>query len=221
MNARNWIGALALLCAAPTVNAEAVYVIEQLIVSVTSEPDGGGERIAQIRSGDRVEILERQDEHAHIRLPSGEEGWVKASYLSPDLPVRQQLAARTEELERVRKEKSQLEASLATARSELAAAREKARALEEQAKTTAVAQTSAPTPEPDVVADAPAAPLSAAEPAAVSDPPLFGPHSVLPARPTWLWTGGAALAALVVGFGLGWRMLDRRIRAKYGGLRIY
>ena len=27
--------------------------------------------------------------------------------------------------------------------------------------------------------------------------------------------------ALIAGFVLGWRMLDRRIRRKYGGLRIY
>jgi hypothetical protein len=31
----------------------------------------------------------------------------------------------------------------------------------------------------------------------------------------------AALLALVAGFVLGWRVLDRRIRRKYGGLRIY
>jgi hypothetical protein len=32
---------------------------------------------------------------------------------------------------------------------------------------------------------------------------------------------GASVVALVVGFMLGWRTLDRRIRKKYGGLRIY
>ena len=31
----------------------------------------------------------------------------------------------------------------------------------------------------------------------------------------------AAVIALAIGFALGWRMLDRRIRAKYGGPRIY
>jgi hypothetical protein len=31
----------------------------------------------------------------------------------------------------------------------------------------------------------------------------------------------SALACLGAGFVLGWRMLDKRIRAKYGGLRIY
>jgi hypothetical protein len=44
---------------------------------------------------------------------------------------------------------------------------------------------------------------------------------MMPTRPTWLWALGSSLVALVIGFALGWRMLDRRIRAKYGGLRIY
>jgi hypothetical protein len=38
---------------------------------------------------------------------------------------------------------------------------------------------------------------------------------------TWHWIVGTAVVALVVGFLLGWRTLDRRIRKKYGGLRIY
>ena len=40
-------------------------------------------------------------------------------------------------------------------------------------------------------------------------------------QPSWKWVIGAALVALIVGFALGWRTLDRRIRKKYGGLKIY
>jgi hypothetical protein len=29
------------------------------------------------------------------------------------------------------------------------------------------------------------------------------------------------VASLLAGFAVGWRVLDRRIRSKYGGLRIY
>jgi hypothetical protein len=42
-----------------------------------------------------------------------------------------------------------------------------------------------------------------------------------PARTAWGWLVMVALGALVAGFVLGWRVLDRRIRRKYGGLRIY
>jgi hypothetical protein len=37
----------------------------------------------------------------------------------------------------------------------------------------------------------------------------------------WPWVLGAALLALCVGFALGALVLDRHIRRKYGGLRIY
>lgn len=40
-------------------------------------------------------------------------------------------------------------------------------------------------------------------------------------RGVWGWLAVAAVLALAAGFVLGWRVLDRRIRRKYGGLRIY
>jgi len=42
-----------------------------------------------------------------------------------------------------------------------------------------------------------------------------------PAHTAWGWLAATALLALSAGFLLGWRLLDRRIRRKYGGLRIY
>jgi hypothetical protein len=217
LNVRPWIAALAVACVAPSVHAETLYVIEQLVVSVNAAPDGSGERIAQIKSGDRVELLGRQDDQAQVRLPSGQEGWVKASYLSGSLPLQQQLNARSEELERARKEKTQLEADLAAARRAASAA---------NATSTAIA--AAPSQAPAAMVREAAAPEAPAAPAAgmtesisQSAPPLFAANPLMPARPSWLWALGSSLIALVVGFALGWRVLDRRIRAKYGGLRIY
>jgi hypothetical protein len=43
----------------------------------------------------------------------------------------------------------------------------------------------------------------------------------MPSRPSWLVAITVSLLTLVAGFVLGWRVLDKRIRAKYGGLRIY
>jgi hypothetical protein len=61
-----------------------------------------------------------------------------------------------------------------------------------------------------------------AERAAATQRPVddVGPNPAQ-ARGAWGWLAGAALLALAAGFVLGWRMLDRRIRRKYGGLRIY
>jgi len=205
--------AVALACAAPAARAETLYVIEQLVVSVHAAPDGSGDRVAQIQSGERVELLERQGDQARVRVDSGAEGWVRASYLSGNPPLRDQLKTRTEELERVQADNLRLE-------SELAAARQAA------SDTTAAADTAKPAPvapegpAPRLPLDARPAPV-AVESARASDAPLFQSRPIVPSRPTWLVALGFSFVTLVTGFALGWRVLDRRIRAKYGGLRIY
>jgi hypothetical protein len=229
LNTRAWIAALVCIAAIPCVRAETLYVIEQLYVTVNSAPDGSGERVGQIKSGDSVELIERQDEQAHVQLASGESGWVKASYLSADPPMREQLDARNEEVARLRKEKTQLETDLANAKSAVAAAQASAKDATKAAQS--AAQTAAANSKkaaPVVSTPAPVAPpVTAAMDAAPADsaartaPPLFEDQPLMPARPSWLLAIGSAGIALVVGFALGWRMLDRRIRAKYGGLRIY
>src|SRR5207248_11769273 len=91
-------------CVAPAIHAEALYVIEQLVVTVSSVPGGSGERVATLRSGDRVELLEPQSGgEAHVRVANGAEGWVKAGYLSPELPLQQRLAERTAEVEKLKR----------------------------------------------------------------------------------------------------------------------
>jgi Bacterial SH3 domain len=56
---------------------------------------------------------------------------------------------------------------------------------------------------------------------AVSEPSYFMTPPEAPARPAWHWALGSFVVALALGYALGWQMLDRRIRRKYGGLRIY
>jgi Ni/Fe-hydrogenase subunit HybB-like protein len=50
---------------------------------------------------------------------------------------------------------------------------------------------------------------------------LFGGGPDEGGRRVWPWALGSALLALIVGFALGALVLDRHIRRKYGGLRIY
>jgi hypothetical protein len=65
-----------------------------------------------------------------------------------------------------------------------------------------------------------AAALTEAPAADAADATLFS--AAVPAlEPTWPWVAGAALAGLVLGFAIGWHTLARRIRKKYGGLKIY
>ena len=67
---------LAALAVAPAIHAETLYVIEQVVVNVNSAPDATGQRISTIKSGEPVEVLERQGEQIHVHLPNGTQGYV-------------------------------------------------------------------------------------------------------------------------------------------------
>jgi hypothetical protein len=201
---------LLLAFAAPTIQAETLYVIEQLVVSITSAPDNTGERIASIHSGDRVEVLDRQGDEVHVHLANGTEGWIKASYLSSDQPLKLRLTERTAEVEKLKQDASRLEAELAATR------------LAPRGKPSgAPANTSSDPPPSKATSTAtPGVESPVADPA-THDPSFFMTPPERPARPIWHWVLGSSVVALGLGFALGWQMLDRRIRRKYGGLRIY
>jgi hypothetical protein len=194
---------LAALLALATAHAETLYVVEQLVVNVNSAPDASGERIATVKSGEGVELLERQGEQVHVRLAGGREGWIRAGYLSAAAPLRVQLAQRDAEVARLQEELKRLAAQPAVARSPAAGA-------------------AAPTAAASPAADSPAAP----PPAAAEDPGnssgmLFGGSAAEQPVRAWPWALGGALLGLAIGFALGVVLLDRHIRRKYGGLRIY
>ncbi|HEY1874989.1 MAG TPA: SH3 domain-containing protein [Steroidobacteraceae bacterium] len=178
--------------------AEPLYVVEQLVVGVSSSPDASGERVATLKSGDRVEVLERSGDEVHVHLANGRDGWVRASYLSADEPLRVRLAQREAEVAHLGDEvnalKAQLRSTPATGAAPLAAS---------------------------------AVPAAATAPPAATEDPVAGASGALfssgeeRAHPAWPWTLAAALIGFGAGFGLGALMLDRHIRRKYGGLRIY
>jgi Bacterial SH3 domain len=218
---------LPVLAAASATHAETAYVVEQLVVNVNSAPDSTGERIATIKSGDAVEVLDRQGDQVHVHLTNGTEGWVRKSYLSADEPLHVRLSERTAEVEKLKQDVTRLEG-------ELAAAKTGTRVKPGGAQ----ANTSVGSPgaaAPAAAASAPTAPASASasaptpgagDPAAATeqpahDPPYFMTPPDSPARPVWHWALGSFVVALGLGFLLGWQVLDRRIRRKYGGLRIY
>ena len=194
---------LAALLALATAHAETLYVVEQLVVNVNSAPDASGERIATVKSGEGVELLERQGEQVHVRLAGGREGWIRAGYLSAAAPLRVQLAQRDAEVARLQEEMKRLAAQPAVARSPAAGA---------------AAPTAVPTA---AAATAAAPPPAAAEDPGNSSGMLFGGSAGEQPVRAWPWALGGALLGLAIGFALGVVLLDRHIRRKYGGLRIY
>jgi hypothetical protein len=192
---------------AGTARAETLYVIEQLVVTVNSTPDAGGERVASVKSGDGLEVLERSGDVVHVRLANGKDGWIGTRYLSSDEPLRPRLAQRDAEVAQLKEEVSRLQGQLAAARAPTAAAPPGAGSSAANTVTAATAATAAPT--------------SAAEAGGAATEPLFTGAADETAPRLWPWALSAALAGLFLGFAVGALVLDRYIRRKYGGLRIY
>ena len=213
---------LPVLAAASAAHAETLYVVEQLVVNVNSAPDATGERIATIKSGDAVEVLDRQGDQIHVHLANGTDGWVRKSYLATDEPLRVRLTERTSEVEKLKQDVTRLEGELAAAKG---GTRPKPGTAQTNTGTTTAAATAAqptsPTPATPASAPAPNTEDSAASEQPAHEPPYFMTPPDSPARPVWHWALGSFVVALGLGFALGWSMLDRRIRRKYGGLRIY
>jgi len=128
--------------------------------------------------------------------------------------LRERLAARDLELGSLRSEIERLKAKSATL-----------------ASAPAVTAAPAPVPSATILPPAPIDPPAsdagargaAPEPGASARrvTPLLQLRTSEPGFPAWQRELAAAVGALVLGFGLGWRTLDRRIRRKYGGLKIY
>jgi hypothetical protein len=223
------------LAAASAIHAETLYVIEQLVVNVNSAPDATGERVANIKSGDAVEVLDRQGDQIQVHLANGTEGWVRKSYLSAEEPARMRLGERTAEVEKLKQDVTRLEGELAAAKTAShgkpggaqtnTAAAGSAPAMSSAGQTKSpAAMTPATPPAAAPTPTAAAAPTTAESGAAeqpAHEPPYFMTPPDSPARPVWHWALGSFVVALGLGFALGWQMLDRRIRRKYGGLRIY
>jgi hypothetical protein len=205
---------LALMLTPVAVRADPTYVVEQLVVSVTSASDAESERIGQVKSGDKLELIEREGDESHVRLPNGKDGWVKSSYLTTEPPLQTRLTERTAEVEKLkqdadklRQEGDRLKQDVSRLESQLAAAR------------VAHAATS-DSPAPATSNSALPAASDSAPPAPLHDT-VFLRSPEHPGDTPWLLLLGICAVMLLVGFVAGWKTLDGRIRRKYGGLRIY
>jgi SH3-like domain-containing protein len=170
------------------------YVSDELVLGVYSEENGQGQRLATLHSGATLETLGVSGEFTQVRLPDGTTGWVKSSYLTSNEPAVVRVKLLQEELDRSRATTPAL--ADAAARNEVLQLKSEL----DQARATARAAVPA--------ADAGAAGALTA--------------AALPMTSVSAWlAGGGALAALAAGFWIGYATLARRVRARFGGLRVY
>lgn len=188
---------------APT--AEKRFVSDKLVLNVYAEPDQGSARVATIQTGDAVEELERSGSLVRVRLEDGREGWVGASYLTSDEPA----IVRLRELQRQqpnaapRVDKASLD-EIAQLKKENTALRGQVSELQARI----AAPVAPPPPQGETITAAPEPPLQAAV------LPTTAPNSVV----GWVV---AMLAVGAVSYAGGYQTLARRLRKKFGGLKIY
>jgi hypothetical protein len=187
--------------------AATAYVSDELVLGVYAEQTGQGQRLATLHSGATVETLVVNGEYTQVRLNDGTTGWVKSAYLTSQEPATVRIKQLQEELDvsrattpglavaAARSELEQLKSELADKQAELDAAR---RALASPAPASGGA----------VAGDAPSNGLPGGAMGVIS---AAHPWTLLIAVP----------AALVCGFWLGYSTLARRVRNKFGGIKVY
>jgi uncharacterized protein YgiM (DUF1202 family) len=189
--------AILLVLAARAAAGTTAYVTDELVLGVYAGQNGQGQRLATLHSGATLETLGVNGEFTQVRLSDGTSGWVKSSYLTTQEPATVRLKQLQDELDRNRATTPAL--AEAAARSEV-----------EQLKRELKDRQEAPTPG-NSGAPVPGGPA----------PDSRAGAAAVPGVRAWVWWVPALLAALACGFWLGYATLARRVRHKFGGIKVY
>lgn len=180
-------------------HAETVYVTDMLRLNLHETPEMDTRAIRSLRSGDRLDVLDRMSSRAKVRTEDGTTGWVKSLYLVQDEPARTRVNSLEDQNKRLQKDVESLSGRLGSAEAQLNDATAEQSAEMEKIESERV--------ELETLREQNASLSSRLDSYGYS----------LPLR----WMLLALLAAIVGGFAGGFWFLDRRIRSSHGGFRVY
>lgn len=187
--------------------AQRRFVSDKLVLNVYADSDQGSARVATIQTGDAVDELERVGNQVHVRLDDGREGWVGANYLVSDAPA----VVRLRELQRQQQPTAAPKIDKALAE-EVGQLKKENTKLRGQVNALQVRVTAAESTSQGVTAHETSMPATVTETAVLA--------SATPVGGVWGWL----VAIMFVGalsFTGGYQTLARRLRKKFGGLKIY
>jgi SH3 domain-containing protein len=180
--------------------AATAYVSDELVLGVYAEENNQGQRLATLHSGTSVETLAQNGDFTQVRLADGTTGWVKTAFLTPTEPAVVRIKRLEEELDRTRATTPAL--AEAAARSEVERLKQELSALQSE------------------LAEARSGGTSQSAPAQPAPGPLAAIQA--PAGTLWQLIAGIALViGLACGFWLGYATLARRVKNKFGGIKVY
>jgi SH3 domain protein len=181
------------------VSAETAYITDNLKLGLHQAADTSDRAFRTLESGQAMEILFRDRNYAHVQLPDGVQGYVKATYLVTVKPAKLIVAETQAEVDR-------LTGELAETREAFAGPAQTIDTLKQQAAELQVSLDESN----GIVAQ-----LSEENEDYAGRQEAF--KNSLPLR----WVAGAIGVCLLGGFFAGLWWMDQRSRKRHGGIRIY
>lgn len=179
--------------------AETAYVTDNLRLGLHQAADTSDRAFRTLDSGQELDVLSRDRNYAHVSLPDGTEGYVKAAYLVDEKPAKLIVAETQAEVERLEAEMEQLRQQFAGPAATISS-------LEQELGTT------------QSQLDASGAQVTALT---EENEDLRRRQSQMHYSLPLVWVAGATAVCLIGGFLLALWWVDRRSRARHGGIRIY
>lgn len=179
--------------------AETAYVTDNLRLGIHQAPDTSDRAFRTLDSGQQLEILSRDINYARVSLPDGTEGYVKAAYLVDEKPAKLIVAETQAEVERLQAELDQLRQQFAGPAATISELEQELGDVQMQLDASTVQVTELTEDNSD----------------------LRRRQSQMQYSLPLVWVGGATAVCLIGGFLIGLWWVDRRSRARHGGIRIY
>lgn len=193
------LGMTALAMLPLLVLADTAYVTDKLRLGLHQAADTSDRAFRTLDSGQQVEVLSRNGSYAQVSLPDGTRGYVKAAYLVEEKPATLIVAETQAQVQRLQGELDTLRSQFAAPEATISALQQEADSLQAQAE----------------MSGAEIAELRAKNETLRNRQAQFK-HSL-----PLVWVAGATGVCLVAGFLLALWWVDRRSRARHGGVRIY
>lgn len=179
--------------------SETAYVTDTLQLGLHQAEDTSDRPFRNLDSGQAMEVLSRTRYYAHIQLPDGTQGYVKAGFLVDAKPAKLIVAETQAEADRLARELNEARQAFAAPAATIDGLKQQAADLQARLDSSETAA--------EELGD---------ENASLRNRQAQYQHS-MPLQ----WVGGAAMAFLVGGFLLGLWWVDHRSRRRHGGIRIY
>jgi len=179
--------------------AETGYVTDRLVLGLHQAEDTSDRPFRTLESGDAFEVLSRDRLYAHVQLPDGTQGYVKAAYVVYEKPARLIVSQTQAEVDRLTAELAEAKRAFAQPAAVIDSLKSEVAGLNSDLESSRARV--------EELEEANAGYLNRAERYQYS----------LPIN----WVGGAIGVCLIAGFLVGLWWVDHRSRKRHGGIRIY